>query len=215
MSQTARAGRHPPVPLEDGPLTAEFVDPVLCLFRRPEESGFWNQIAADCLDVTARIVYADWLDDHDDGFGWVFREPRPFRLGNLKLDWIGAMARVDCRPFERRRVWQFACVTGRGSSVPFTLSDGNPVPQFIAYLLGVMRIRADLRLSNDDRGLIADQSRMFDLSLMADLIVGPDDEPICRVTDVPRTISFLGEMMGRSDVTLGEITTRLREINHP
>jgi uncharacterized protein (TIGR02996 family) len=204
-----------PVPLEDGPLSAELVDPVLCLFRHPEESGFWNQITADGLDVTGRIVYADWLDDHDDGFGWVFREPRPFQLGNVKLDWIGAMARVDCRPLERRMLWQFARITGRGSSIPFTLSDGNPVPQFIAYLLGVTRIRADLRLSNDDRGLIADQSRMFGLSLMADLIVGPDDEPVCRITDVVRTIYFLGEMMGRSDVTLGEITARLRKINHP
>ncbi len=204
-----------PVPLEDGPLSAELLDPVRCLFRHPDETGFWSEIAADSLDITARVIYADWLDDHDDGFGWVLREPWPFRLGNVKFDWIGAVARVDCRPLERRRLWQFGRITGRGSSIPFTLSDGTPVPQFIAYLLGVTRIRAELRISTDDRGLIADQTRMLGLSLMADLIVGPDDEPICRVTDVLRTIYFLGEMMGRADTTIAEMTSRLRAINHP
>jgi hypothetical protein len=157
------------------------------------------------------------LEDHDYPFGWVFREPKPFLLGSLRLDWTGAMGRVGCGTAGNRpTLWQFAKITGRGSAIPFTLSDGTPVPQLIAYLLGVTRIRADERVRADQRVLLEEGLRAFGLSLMADLILGPDDEPICRVSDSLDTIYLLGEMTtSAATITSSELAARLRDVNSP
>jgi uncharacterized protein (TIGR02996 family) len=201
------------VRLDDGPVTADLLDPVRCLFRRPDEAGFWNRIVTDCFDATARLVYADWLDDHDDPHAWTFRESRPFRLDSLRLDWAGAMGRVDCgTTAQRRTLWDFGRIPGRGSAVPFTLADGTPVPEFVAYLLAVTRIRADERLTATDRSRLTERARLLDLSLMADLILGSDDEPICRVTDPARTAALLGGMVGGA-TRPSELAARLREVN--
>jgi uncharacterized protein (TIGR02996 family) len=204
-----------PTPLTDAPLTAAVVDPLRCLFRHPDEAGFWDRVAADSFDATARLVYADWLDDHDDPHAWVFREPAPFVYAGQRLDWTGAMGRVLTGAPERRgSVWEFARLTGRGSRVPFALSDGAAVPQFVAYLLGVTSVRAVDRLSDRDRWALAHQTAALGLSLMADVILGRDDLPVCRVTDPTRTVYVLGELIGRA-ATPAEIADKLRAANPP
>jgi uncharacterized protein (TIGR02996 family) len=40
----------------------------------PQELGFLSAIVADQLDETSRLVYADWLDEHDDPRGAFLRE---------------------------------------------------------------------------------------------------------------------------------------------
>jgi uncharacterized protein (TIGR02996 family) len=201
-----------PTRLEDGDVTVDLLDPVRSLFRHPEEACFWDRIATDSLDATARAVYADWLDDHGDPHAWVFREPRPFRLAGLRLDWVWATGRVACGPPQGRPLWAFARTTGRGWSVPFTLSDGTPVPPLVAYLLAVTRLRADPRIPDAERDLIAGRARTVGLTLFADVLVGLHDEPICRVTDPARTAALLGEMVGVK-TTPSALAARLREVN--
>src|SRR5262249_39982170 len=88
------------------------VDPGGALLRRPEEAEFWERIVSDPFDATARLVYADWLDEHDDAHAWVFRESMPFAHRHLRLDWVGGTGWVDCGPSDRRRtLWEFAGVT--------------------------------------------------------------------------------------------------------
>ncbi len=203
-----------PVRLDDAPLTADLLDPVRHFFRHPDEAGFWDRVASDPLDDDARLGYADWLDGRDDPHAWVFREPRPFSAGPFRLGWVGAMGRVNCgTPEHPPTVWDFARATGQGAAVPYTLSDGSPLPQFVAYLLGVARIRADLRLPDADRTSLAPQARRLGLGLMGDLLVGPDDGPICRVTDPVRTTALLGGLAGRAGVTPAALAARLREVN--
>jgi uncharacterized protein (TIGR02996 family) len=201
-------------PLADGPMADALLDPARSLFRAPAEAGFWERMASEPLDATARLVYADWLDEHDDPYGWVFREVRPFRAGPHRFDWIGAVGRVNCAAPYARTLWQFAGAAGRGSAVPFTLPDGAPVPPFVAYLLGVTRIRADRRLPPADRARLADCAQRLGLSVMADMIFGPKDELICRVEDPVRALSLLDEAAGGPPVPPAELVARLRAVNH-
>jgi uncharacterized protein (TIGR02996 family) len=141
-----RARREVFVELKGGPVTAALLDPAGSFFRHPAEAGYWERVVSDPADAAARAEYAAWLDDHGDPEAWVFREPTPFALGRTRLDWAGAAGRMLCDPPDRRPpLWAFAGTTHPERAVRFPLTNGDPVPPWVAYLLGVTRIRADER----------------------------------------------------------------------
>ncbi|MDY3556168.1 diguanylate cyclase [Gemmata sp. JC717] len=182
-----------PVPLADGPVAAELLDPVRSFFRRPDEAGFWERITADWCDPTARLVYADWLDEHDDPHAGVFRHPAPFADAYLRFDWVGAARRVGPQLIGRQRtLWEFAGSARSDRGVGFTLADGAPVPPFVAYLLGVSRLRAEGRLSADDRDFLTSSAERVGWAVEGDLLVGGHNgEVVCRVADPVRTAARL------------------------
>lgn len=130
-------------PLENVRLDSVRLDPARYLFRHPDEAAFWSRIVAD-LDSVTMAVYADWLEERDDPYAWVFRDAEPFWFHGKRIGWQDATGLLDCgRPDSRPTLWEFARMTNRHGNMPVLLADRTPVPQFIAYLLGAARIAND------------------------------------------------------------------------
>lgn len=201
------------VRLDNAPLTADLLDPVRYFFRHPDEAGFWETITSDPSDATARLIYADWLDEHGDPHAWVFREPMPFAHGYLRLEWTGAAVRV-AEPLADRpwAVWEFASPTGPERGVWFPLSDGTPVPPFVAYLLGVTLLRAERPLPAADRNRLAELARAAQLRLRGDRLFGFFLYPICRITDPAKTADLLADLV-QTRVMSNAVVSRFRAAN--
>ncbi len=132
--------------LPDKLLSAKVADSAM-FFRHPEEHGFWKEIVRDPLDETSRLVYADWLDDHDDPDAWVFRERLPFDTGEYQgLKWDEAAVFLPQPNLSWQNLTiQAACSQHRDQRYPrfvhYQFAGGSHLPQFVAYLLVLMRLR--------------------------------------------------------------------------
>ncbi len=139
------------VTLEDGSVSSALLDPGRAFLRHPDEAGLWDRVVSNPGDPAVRTGFAAWLEQHGDPEAWVFREPAPFALGSTRLDWVEAAWYLRLAPPDRRPpLWAFAGTTHPDRAVRFHLSDGNPVPPWVAYLLGVSRIRAAERTVTAD-----------------------------------------------------------------
>ena len=130
--------------LKDGPAGPDPADPGRCLFRQPDEAAFWRAILAAPGDDLPRLVYADWLDEHDDPHAWVFRDPRPFTAPDgQRLGWATAAAAVGGWVVEARPSW-WQCLgpPDAASRLGLVLADGTCPPPFAAHLLVALRVRA-------------------------------------------------------------------------
>lgn len=145
LTGSAATVAHPPE-LPDVLLSAKVGEPAL-FFRDPAERGFWKQIVRQPMDDTNRLVYADWLDERGDPDAWIFRERLPFDTGELcGLKWDEAAYFLP-RPGPE---WasltvQAACSQFRDERYPrhvnYHFADGSRPPQFVAYLLVLIRLR--------------------------------------------------------------------------
>lgn len=135
-----------PVRLADTTLKQEILDPSF-FFRNPEERGFWEAIVREPADATPRLIYADWLDEHDDPDAWIFRQEAPFnRSSAFNLGWLESASQILRQGFnwQQTSVWAMCSQTQEHRIpryVPHRFADGSRLPQFVAYLLVMIRIR--------------------------------------------------------------------------
>jgi uncharacterized protein (TIGR02996 family) len=147
LPESAPGGPEDPAhELPDAPFSAKVADPDL-FFRSPDERGFWKAIVREPMEDTNRLVYADWLEDRGDPDAWIFRERLPFDTGGFQgLKWDEAAALLP----QPNMGWasltiQDVCGQCRDQRYPrhvrYHFADGSHPPQFVAYLLAVIRLR--------------------------------------------------------------------------
>ena len=171
------------------------------------------------LDTTARLVYADWLDEHDDPYAWVFREPMPFTHGYHRFTWVGAMGRIQSGHFGwENQAHSPGLSTGRARTVPLTLCNRQDVRRISAT--------CSVSHSSGPTGVSPTKTAKFPLPaatltarelgfrLQGDLLIGPNQKPVCRIVNAPDTIAVLGELSGSDSArAIAGVIARLRRLN--
>ena len=132
-----------PIQLKDALLTERVIDPSH-FFRKQEEQVFWEAIVARPDDQSPRMAYAKWLDERRDSDAWIFQADRPFNQHPFSnLTWQETASQIMPNGFncKGQSIWNVCSQTQERRYVRYRFADGVRIPQFVAYLLLIMRIR--------------------------------------------------------------------------